>query len=211
MREFAEQALDGAVSDRDRVRRLFVASRDELLYDPYAIDTDPTSYAASEVIKGGRGFCIGKAVVLTAVARAAGIPARLGFADVRNHLQSPKLAEAMGGSDLFVFHGYSELHVDGQWRKATPAFNATLCARAGVPPLEFDGTADAMLHRFAGDGAAYMEYVSDRGAYDDLPLEEILSTLIEAYPGMMERIASARAAAVEDALFAEPAGRGTAS
>lgn len=198
---FADRATRGATGDHDRLRRLFAAVRDEILYDPYSLQTDPASYRASAVITRGAGYCISKAVVLAAVARAAGIPARLGFADVRNHLQSPRLAEAMGGSDLFVFHGYTDLYVDGHWRKATPAFNATLCARAGVLPLDFDGTGDALLHPFAGDGSAYMEYVEDRGVYDDLPLDEILGTLSTAYPGMFERLAAHNAA---DPLFTEP-------
>ena len=80
-----------------------------------------------------------------------GIPARLGFSDVRNHLQSDRLRELMG-TDVFVYHGYSELFVGGAWRKATPAFNATLCARFGVSRLEFDGSEDALLHPFSGDG-----------------------------------------------------------
>lgn len=201
VRAFADRATRGATSERDRLRRLFVAARDEIRYDPYSLQTDPASYRASEVIARGAGFCVGKAVVLAAIARAAGIPSRLGFADVRNHLQSPRLAEAMGGSDLFVFHGYTDLYVEGRWRKATPAFNATLCARAGVAPLEFDGTGDALLHPFSGDGSTYMEYVEDRGVYDDLPLQEMLVTLDTAYPGMFERLAAHSKA---DALFTEP-------
>lgn len=201
VRDFADRATRGATSERDRLRRLFVAARDEIHYDPYSLETDPASYRASEVIARGAGFCIPKSVVLAAIARAAGIPARLGFADVRNHLQSPRLSEAMGGSDLFVFHGYTDLYVEGRWRKATPAFNATLCARAGVTPLEFDGTADALLHPFSGDGSAYMEYVEDRGVYDDLPLQEILATFDTTYPGMLERFGAHSKA---DALFTEP-------
>lgn len=201
---FAARATRGATSDRDRLRRLFAATRDELLYDPYSLQMDPASYRASAVIARGAGYCVSKAVVLAAVCRASGIPARLGFADVRNHLQSPRLAEAMGGSDLFVFHGYTDLYVEGRWRKATPAFNATLCARAGVPPLEFDGTDDALLHPFSGDGSAYMEYVQDRGVYDDLPLQEILDTLDAAYPGMFEQLA---ANGTVDPLFTETSGK----
>jgi transglutaminase-like putative cysteine protease len=130
----------------------------------------------------GAAFCIPKAVLLTATARSLGIPARLGFSDVKNHLQTPKLAARMR-TDVFVYHGYSELHVQGAWRKATPAFNAELCERFGVPPLTFDGSADALLHPFAADGSSYMEYIRDRGAYTDLPLGTILEALATAYPG----------------------------
>ena len=179
---FAERAVAGAVTDHDRISRLFTAVRDEIRYDPYQLSHDPRDYVASNVIRRGVAYCIPKAVVLTAGARSLGIPARLGFSDVRNHLQSPKLAERMG-TDVFVFHGYSELYVDGAWRKATPAFNVELCERFGVAPLSFDGSADALLHPFAGDGSAYMEYIRDRGVYADLPLALILEVFAAAYPG----------------------------
>ena len=179
---FAERAVADAGTDRERISRLFTAVRDEIRYDPYRLSHDPRDYVASNVLAGGAAFCIPKAVVLTAAARSLGIPARLGFSDVKNHLQSTKLAERMG-TDVFVFHGYSELYVHGAWRKATPAFNAELCHRFGVPPLSFDGSADALLHPFAADGSAYMEYIRDRGVYADLPLESILAVFGAAYPG----------------------------
>jgi transglutaminase-like putative cysteine protease len=182
VRAFAGRAVASAVEDRERISRLFTAVRDEIRYDPYQLSHEPQDYIASNVITRGVAYCIPKAVVLTAAARSLGIPARLGFSDVKNHLQSPKLAERMG-TDVFVFHGYSELYLNGAWRKATPAFNAELCERFGVPPLTFDGSADALLHPFAADGSAYMEYIHDRGVYADLPLGQILEVFAAAYPG----------------------------
>jgi len=182
VRRFVEDAVGDAEADQERISRLFTAVRDQIRYDPYRISQEPGDYVASNVIRAGAAYCVPKAVVLTAGARSLGIPARLGFSDVRNHLQSAKLADAMG-TDVFVFHGYSELYVAGAWRKATPAFNAQLCERFGVPPLAFDGSADALLHPFAGDGSAYMEYTRDRGVYADLPLELILEEFAAAYPG----------------------------
>ena len=151
VRAFAKRAVADAATDRERISRLFTAARDEIRYDPYQLSHDPRDYIASNVISRGVAFCIPKAIVLTAAARSLGIPARLGFSDVKNHLQSPKLAERMG-TDVFVFHGYSELYLHDTWRKATPAFNAELCERFSVPPLTFDGSADALLHPFAADG-----------------------------------------------------------
>jgi transglutaminase-like putative cysteine protease len=181
VRAFAARAVADGATERERVSRLFTAVRDEIRYDPYRLSYEPADYVASNVISCGVAYCIPKAVVFTAAARSLGIPARLGFSDVKNHLQSPKLAERMG-TDVFVFHGYSELYLQGAWRKATPAFNVELCARFGVPPLSFDGSADALLHPFAADGSAYMEYVRDRGVYADLPLELILEVFAAAYP-----------------------------
>ena len=197
VREFAQRAVAGASSERERVRGLFAAVRDEIRYDPYTVSSDPGDYRASAVIERGVAWCVPKAVVLTAAARSLGIPARIGFSDVRNHLQSPRLAEVMG-TDVFIFHGYTEMHLGGAWRKATPAFNATLCERFGVAPLEFDGTEDALLHPFAGDGSRHMEYVRDRGVYLELPLARILAEFAAAYPRPLRRPSE-----VEDPAFAE--------
>jgi transglutaminase-like putative cysteine protease len=186
VRAFARRAVDPAGDERERVRRLFAAVRDEIRYDPYSATDEPGDYVASAVIERAVAYCIPKAVVLTAAARSLGIPARLGFSDVRNHLQSRRLAELMR-TDVFVYHGYSELYLDGAWRKATPAFNASLCERFGVAPLEFDGSQDALLHPFTGDGSRHMEYVCERGVYSDLPLEQIVAEFTAVYPGLMRR------------------------
>jgi transglutaminase-like putative cysteine protease len=180
--EIVAFALDsaGGAAGAAAATRLFYAVRDRIRYDPYTVSNDPAAYRASAILKRPAAFCTPKAVLLAASARALRIPARLGFADVHNLLQSEKLRERMG-TDLFVFHGYTELWLNGRWLKATPAFNAELCDRFGVAPLDFDGTEDAIFQAFTADGRRYMEYVRDRGSYDDLPLEEMLTTLRDVY------------------------------
>jgi transglutaminase-like putative cysteine protease len=180
VRSLVERVTAGAKDQHDVVARLFAAIRDGVRYDPYGMSTDPGEYRASAVIDARSGYCVQKAVALTAAARAAGIPSRLGFADVKNHLQSERLRAAMG-TDLFVWHGYSTFFVGGRWTKASPAFNAELCARFGVPPLDFDGSRDALLHAFTGDGRRHMEYARERGIYVDLPFETVMAGLREAY------------------------------
>ena len=179
---FAREAIGDATSDAEKTARLFRAVREKLRYDPYTIRFDPRDYAASAILKCERTYCIPKAVLLAAAARAVGLPARLGFADVKNHLSSSKLIESLG-SDLFAWHGYVEIWVDGTPYKLAPAFNASLCARFGVPPLDFDPAtpADALLQPFDGAGNRYMEYVADRGMFIDLPFQEILSTFERLY------------------------------
>ena len=159
---------------------LFDEVRDRIRYDPFAAMDPPESYRASAILARGSGYCIQKAVLLAALGRAADIPTRLGFADVRNHKVSPRLREAMG-TDLFVFHGYVEFHIEGAWLKATPAFDAETSRRIGVLPLELDGIGDAMFHPVDPQGAPFMDYVQDRGTYADLPLEEIVATFTEVY------------------------------
>ena len=204
---FAREAVGSAADPVTRAVRLFEAVRDRIWYDPFGVTADPAAYRASAVATSSANWCVPKAVLLTAAARALGIPARLGFADVRNHLQTPRLRERMGGVDVFVYHGYSDLYLDGRWVKATPAFNAELCERFGVAPIAFDGRTDALLHEYAGDGSAYMEYGRDRGVHADLPLPEILATFRATYgPEMFAEPADDRAA---DAFTAPRIGSGT--
>jgi transglutaminase-like putative cysteine protease len=160
---------------------LYYAVRDGIPYNPFLDFADPNVYRASAVLEANQGFCVGKAALLAACARVAGIPARVGFADVKNHLTSPRLAETMG-SALFVYHGYTELHLGGRWVKATPAFNLSLCTRFRVRPLEFDGNEDSIFHPFDEDNRRHMEYLRDRGAHADVPVEEIQRAFREAYP-----------------------------
>lgn len=180
--DFARSRVEACESALEAAVRLYYAVRDEFLYDPYGIDTSVEALKASRVIEVGRGFCVPKAALLAAAARAVGIPARVGYADVRNHLTSPRLREAMG-TDLFVFHGYTELWLEGRWVKATPAFNRTLCEKAGIKPLEFDGRQDSLFHEFDVAGRRHMEYVRDRGTFADLPREQMLAAWAEHYPG----------------------------
>lgn len=180
IRAYAE-AKAGGGSDIERACRLYYAVRDELRYDPYDIDYSPKGFTASATLARGRGFCVTKAAVLAAAARAAGIPARVGYADVRNHLATPRLIEQMG-TDLFIFHGYVDLWLEGRWVKATPAFNLELCTKFGVLPLEFDGREDSIFHPYDAGGRRHMEYVRDRGTRADVPYEEILAEFRALYP-----------------------------
>jgi transglutaminase-like putative cysteine protease len=180
VRAWALEATAGAADDVERARLLFADVRDRIRYDAATGMDRELTFAASATLAAERSWCVPKSVLLAAGARAVGIPARLGFADVRNHLSTPKLRERMG-SDLFVFHGYTVLFVDGAWRKASTAFNAELCARFGVPPLEFDGRSDALLHAFDGEGRRHMEYVSDRGTWTGVPVNEMFAVFEETY------------------------------
>jgi transglutaminase-like putative cysteine protease len=122
-----------------------------------------------------------KAALLAAAARAAGIPARLGFADVRNHLSTQRMRDTMS-TDVFVWHGYTELWLEGAWRKATPAFNIELCDRFGLLPLDFDGRSDSIYHPFDTSGQRHMEYLRDRGSFADVPLARIVADFRAVYP-----------------------------
>jgi len=160
--------------------KLYYAVRDGIWYDPYYPFYLPEHYRASNILRSGRGYCVCKAALLCAAGRACGIPARVGFADVKNHLATRQLLDFMG-SDLFVFHGYVEFFLKNRWVKATPAFNRGLCERHHVAPLEFNGLHDSLFQPFNLKQELFMEYVADHGNYADVPVDVIVAAWKSAY------------------------------
>ncbi len=177
---FVDQHTQQGQSALQKAVALYYAVRDGFRYDPYSFRLDEASFKASTTLAAGLGWCVPKAILLAACCRAAGIPARLGFADVKNHLSTERLREKMK-TDIFHWHGYTSIFLDDKWVKATPAFNIELCDKFGLKPLEFDGQEDSIYHEFDRAGNKHMEYLQERGEYDDLPLEEILSDFDRLY------------------------------
>lgn len=185
--EYAQKHSNPDASETANAVNLYYAVRDDFRYDPYTIDLCVDGLRASKVLEIDRGWCVTKANLLAACCRAIGIQARLGYADVRNHLSTERMREHMG-TDLFVWHGYTSILLNDKWVKATPAFNLELCEKFRLHPLEFDGSEDSIYHPFDLDGRQHMEYVEFRGEYDDVPLNEMLQGMHEAYPGMMDTL-----------------------
>lgn len=174
---------DRGGTDRERGMALYYAVRDAVRYNPFQDFMSEDSYRASTCLANGEGWCVPKAALLAACARACGIPARVGYADVKNHLTTPRLAEFMG-TDTFIFHGYAELLLDERWVKATPAFNLALCTRFRVKPLEFDGCSDSIFHPFDEENRRHMEYLGDRGTFEDVPVALIMQAFRDTYPSL---------------------------
>jgi len=160
---------------------LYYAVRDQIRYDPYSISPDPREYAASHILKTGRGWCVTKAILYAACLRSVGIPARLGYADVRNHLSTANLRRVMG-TDVFYWHGYTDVYLNRTWVKATPAFNIELCQKFRLQPLEFDGLEDSIYHPFDLDGRKHMEYLNYHGEFADLPFDQMMDDFTRHYP-----------------------------
>lgn len=182
---FAQNAVTGVAGEKARAIALYHAVRDGISYNPYLDYAKQEVFRASDVLKSGQGFCVGKAALLAACARAIGIPARPGYADVRNHITSKKLHDLVQ-TDIFYWHSYTELFLDGKWVKCTPAFDAALCARAKLAPLEFDGEHDSLFQPFDPEGRRHMEYLRDRGPYPDVPFDTIIAEFKRLYPKLIE-------------------------
>ncbi len=175
IRNFVEETVLPSHSHLDMAIALYYQVRDGIRYTPYLDFGDPEIYRASSVLRNGYGFCISKASLLAACGRIAGIPSRLGFADVNNHLNTPRLRE-MNGGDLMRWHAFTEFYLHGTWVKSTPAFNLELCTRFRVKPLEFNGREDSIFHPFDDDQRKHMEYVHERGSFADVPFAAITAT-----------------------------------
>ena len=183
--DFAERWRGASRDPREQAVSLYRAVRDEIRYNPYVFSADHQTLKASHALAAGESYCVPKALLLAACARHCGIPARIGLADVRNHLSTPRLIEMLR-SEVFAMHGYTELFLEGRWVKATPAFNLALCRLFKVAPLEFDGRTDSVFHPFNAKGERYMEYLVDHGQFDDLPVELFFAHLRQCYPHLFE-------------------------
>lgn len=183
--DFAREMAGDVEDPREKARRLYLAVRDRFKYDPYKLDVSVEGVSASRVLEQGYGWCVSKSGLLVAACRALGIPARIGFADVHNHLSTRRLRETLG-TDTYYWHGYASLYLDRQWVKATPVFNIDLCRVLKMVPLEFDGTRDSILQACDEEGNRHMEYVKMHGEFLDIPIDEIRATYARCYPRLVQ-------------------------
>jgi len=177
----AHSLTDSTKSARENAVALYYFVRDTIRYNPYTLGNCREDWQATKTLAAGESWCVPKAVLLAALCRAIGIPARLGYADVVNHLSTERLRESME-TDVFYYHGYCSIFLDGRWVKSTPAFNLSLCEKFGLKPLDWDGIEDSLYHKFDQAGNRHMEYVNDRGEYSDVPYEEIMTVFKQYYP-----------------------------
>ena len=178
--EHTREIINKTNNPIEQAVKLYYAVRDGIRYDPYYPFYRPEHYRASNVLRDGRVYCVSKTSLLCALGRACGIPSRVGFATVRNHLATRQLLDLLG-SDLFVYHGFTEFFLEGKWVKATPAFNAEICNRHNVEPLEFNGHEDSIFQTYNLEKKKFMDYVAFHGSYADIPVERIVVAWKEAY------------------------------
>ena len=188
VRNKAHEITNGLKSDKEKVIALFYWVRDNIKYNMYTYNPKiKANLKASVTLRRKNGFCMSKAVLLTALARAVGIPARIRMVDIINHKISPKIIALMK-TNVFHCHGISEILINGKWLKLTPVFDKDTALKAGfVPLIEFDGNNDALFDSHDKDGNSFVEYVEDYGTYSELPIDQISAIFTKKYPGMFER------------------------
>jgi transglutaminase superfamily protein len=206
VREFVQRTLpDGGagMSDIEGARALYYAVRDTIHYEVYGADLSRHGLKASSTISRGLGFCVHKSIVYAAVMRSVGVPSRIYYGDVRNHLASPRLEELMGGN-VFTFHSLTTLYLNGKWVRATPVFNKMLCKLYQIKPLDFDGHNDSMYHPYDEEGRRHMEFLRSHGDFDDVPYEMVVGGIRKAHP----RLFASQHTTARGSLVADVAGKG---
>jgi hypothetical protein len=164
----------------DRAIAFYNFVRDGFLYDPYHLDLRPEHLKASHIITKNRAWCVEKAIVFAAGLRALGIPARLGYAIVENHIGLEKMERVLRTSKI-VFHGYVDVFLNNVWTKATPAFDQRVCAINGVEPLIWNAIEDSLFQEFV-QGQKYMQYHHDYGVFEDVPHVLMHDEMQKHYP-----------------------------
>jgi len=186
IQEFAKKVSAQAKTPAEKVQVLYYAVRDGWRYYPYHLRLKKEALRASYILQKDYGYCVEKSVLFASCLRAIGIPARLGFANVRNHLATKKVEEYLR-TDLMVFHAYTEVFLHNRWIKLTPVFNKTLCERLNVAPLDFNGQDEAIFQESDKSGQPFMSYEKEYGHFADLPLALFIQELRHYYPHIFEQ------------------------
>lgn len=177
---YARQHSSPEQSDIENAVQLYNAIRDDFKYDPYRLDFRPQGLKASDMLTRDYGHCVSKAILLAAAARTVNIPSRLAFFNVKNHIATERIESFLKTNEL-VFHGCTELFLEGRWVKATPAFNAALCVRLNVETLDFNGREDSIFQQYDKSGKVFMHYTHEYGSFHDLPYDLMMSQLRKHY------------------------------
>lgn len=178
VRDFTHENAGSSDDHTEIAVSLYYAVRDGIRYNPYKFYLTTAGLKASNTLAEGEAWCVPKAALLAACCRAKGIPTRLGYADVRNHLSTARMRERMK-TNIFHWHGYTSHYLNGKWVKSTPAFNVELCDKFKLRVLDFNGQEDSIYHPFDLEGNKHMDYVKFRGEFDDVPLELMMETFGE--------------------------------
>lgn len=183
VKEKAFEITKGLKNDKEKAIALFYWVRNEIKYNAFTYYPKiKANLKASVTMRRKTGFCMSKATLLSTLARAVGIPARIHMVDIINHKISQKFRDLMGTA-AFYCHAYSELYLDGKWVKATPVFDELTCIKGKFyPMIEFDGENNALFETHDANGNIFVEYIGDWGSFADVPIKKIDEIFTEKYP-----------------------------
>jgi transglutaminase-like putative cysteine protease len=190
----ARRLTEGCTSDRERLERIYYFVRD-MPYDILAAFRDLAAgrNRASDVLRAGHAFCMGKASSFVALCRAAGIPARVGFQQLHCP-DKPFMSEEvrrLWGDRTLPRHSLGEAYLDGRWLKLDATIDAATAAAKGRPyTRQFDGVHDipTVEGPILKDLESHADYPTEVAEWYETMAHEVMRALREA--GARERVAS---------------------
>lgn len=191
---YTKKIIQHETNKKNQAILIYNAVRDDFMYNPYNINLKHEELKASTLVnrESKSGYCTEKACLLAACLRVVGIPSRLCFFDVRNHIGIDKFINIIK-TDVLTMHACTDIYLNEKWVKATPAFNKALCDKLGVPVLEFDGENDSIFQQFDENGNQFMEYLHDFGTFHDIPHDMFVAQLKKHYGHFFEHEENYRA------------------
>lgn len=163
----------------DKARAVFEFVRDEIPYTFGPVVESRASWRASRTLARGNGFCQQKSVLLVALARAAGVPAQLGYQHLKDYKIVGTRYEVGLPGGVIHFHGLAYLYIDGGWRRVDATLDRVLVERRGYRLADFNETGDTLLPATDLAGAPHFAVLEEFGPFPDLPraLSDCLSAI----------------------------------
>lgn len=173
-------SIDKTKSKKEQAIALYYKVRDVFVYNPYHLDLRPQGLKSSVIMQQSHAWCVEKSIVMATGLRALGIPSKLGYGIVVNHIGVEKLTRVLRREEI-VFHGYVSAYLNDKWVKSTPAFDPLICKISGVEPLDWDGENDSLFQAYQGE-QQFMEYKHFYGEFDDVPVDLMNAEMKRYYP-----------------------------
>ena len=182
--EMAGRLTHGLHTPSERAEAVFNFVRDAVRYNFTPDLLSREDWLASATLARGDGFCQQKAVLLAALARAAGIPSAIGFQHLRDHKLLDSRYEIALPDGIIPYHGLTHLWLDGAWRIADATLDAELCTRRRYQLVELVCGADARLPATDLDGKPHFDILTEWGPFPNLP-ESVSAFMVSLRPAWL--------------------------
>jgi hypothetical protein len=197
VRETAARLTAGETTVRGKLARLFAYVRDEMAF---AFPVSGDLVKASDVIRSGKGQCNTKSTLFLALAKAAGIPARIHFSLIDKAIQRGLfIGLAYWLMPPQISHSWIEVEVDGRWRRVDAYINDLAFQDGAVSELRRRGWRTGFSVALAddeGEPATALDLdaerfvqmaavTDDHGTWDD-PADYYASPLYRNRPGRLK-------------------------
>lgn len=142
----AKKLANGETDDRKITEAVFKHVRDKIRFG-----FDVVQKKASETLAKGYGVCCNKSLLLIALLRSNGIPARLAYFPVKREFIEPVMGDAHQILPETINHGLAQVLLDGEWINLEPVLDNKTYQKFYVPhkvawSIDWDGKSSMQLY-----------------------------------------------------------------